>query len=843
MSPNESEKRNRVAVVAIHGVGDHPQFQTAREIGDLLQDLDEKHCEPRYVPFKERTLRLNVRPVKVTPPDHADDPSRWGPLDSMARAAVRDKAMILESSAEHSTDTVDHKFMASQLAGYKGEKPENTYETIRLEGSRTPAEGPKQDVDVYEMYWSDLTKTGNAFTSIFGELYELLFHLGSLGTQTVGAALAHFKNKQWSRFNRVQMWAASVLALPLPILNLFMLALTGVVIVTSLLSKVSTWHEFAIAETVTCVVLAIVIGIKRSRAGRLGFGPFVMPLSLLGAALALAVVGKLNADYLNPEWVECGFAIVLTAIFGFLVASVVGAYDRNRPGAKKMAGWALLAFVVAVAVAGLLGRLSCLRATSHISIVASVNAIEIANVLAQLCWGGFLFLTLAAHVCGALALGSVDAAADSENRSRAKRSRWTARLMLAVPSFAYITITLTFWAGLLALCRTILPNARDTAAALQYTSVITGTTDPIGDWAAKAIRWAGTQSFPLLAVLAAAALIPMIWGLFPAILAEMKPPAEKKETANSDAAGGLGDWLSHGYRFMWVSGQLLYWGMALVVPVVFVMNFWLLFPGHHMDEHWRDMGLKVTEWLGGLLVVAGAGLFAARGKLEKMALGFRPLLRTMLDVDNWFREHPRDANPRARICGRYASLLRYVAREENGYQAIVIVAHSQGTIITADLLRFINAEAAESGGMAKYDPDLARLGGKDLPVYFFSMGCPLRQFYGLRFPYLYQWARFETTGAGERLNDVPALEPLGARQWVNAYRSGDYIGRNLWRPDQSGKIWQPGLMSRDEKGSRQEVCIGPGAHTHYWDSTAKAIAIQLDQLIAERALIGKPATP
>jgi putative effector of murein hydrolase LrgA (UPF0299 family) len=181
------------------------------------------------------------------------------------------------------------------------------------------------------------------------------------------------------------MWAASVLALPLPILNLFMLALTGVVIVTSLLGKVSTWHEFAIAETMTCVALAIVIGIQRSRAGRMGFGPFVMPLLLLGVALALAVVGKLNADYLNPEWVECGFGIVLTTIFGFLVASVVGVYDRNRPGAKKTARWALLALVAALVVAGLAGRLSCFHATSNISIVASLNAIEIANVFVQIC--------------------------------------------------------------------------------------------------------------------------------------------------------------------------------------------------------------------------------------------------------------------------------------------------------------------------------------------------------------------------------------------------------------------------------------------------------------------------
>ena len=43
------------------------------------------------------------------------------------------------------------------------------------------------------------------------------------------------------------------------------------------------------------------------------------------------------------------------------------------------------------------------------------------------------------------------------------------------------------------------------------------------------------------------------------------------------------------------------------------------------------------------------------------AAGFRPVLRVMLDVDNWRREHPRDSNPAARICGRYISLLRHIA--------------------------------------------------------------------------------------------------------------------------------------------------------------------------------------
>ena len=88
-------------------------------------------------------------------------------------------------------------------------------------------------------------------------------------------------------------------------------------------------------------------------------------------------------------------------------------------------------------------------------------------------------------------------------------------------------------------------------------------------------------------------------------------------------------------------------------------------------------------------------------------------------------------NPKARICGRFVSLLRYICHWEDpitrtGYDAVVIVAHSQGTVITADLLRFLQIER---------DPQLSALGNTK-PVYLFTMGCPLRQLYGARFPRL-----------------------------------------------------------------------------------------------------------
>src|SRR4029079_7637188 len=89
-----------------------------------------------------------------------------------------------------------------------------------------------------------------------------------------------------------------------------------------------------------------------------------------------------------------------------------------------------------------------------------------------------------------------------------------------------------------------------------------------------------------------------------------------------------------------------------------------------------------------LLGTAVVGLSVARGRFEHLALGLRPFVDVALDVDNHLREHPWRSNPRARIAARYLSTLRALA----GYRAVIIVAHSQGSAITADLLRFLKHE-------------------------------------------------------------------------------------------------------------------------------------------------------
>jgi hypothetical protein len=177
---------------------------------------------------------------------------------------------------------------------------------------------------------------------------------------------------------------------------------------------------------------------------------------------------------------------------------------------------------------------------------------------------------------------------------------------------------------------------------------------------------------------------------------------------------------------------------------------------------------------------------------------------------------------------RFASLLRHVvARTDDAgkpfFDRVVIIAHSQGTVITADLLRFLNLANVDSPRIAS---NRFRL---------LTMGSPLRQLYAANFPHLYRWV--------DETDDVVPAMPLDSLQgkspdpsdlrvdrWVNLYTTGDYIGRNLWRSTD----W-PGVWTREEFGTyafvggRRERCLGAGTHTRYWDSAD--VAAELDALI------------
>src|SRR5262249_57800686 len=65
----------------------------------------------------------------------------------------------------------------------------------------------------------------------------------------------------------------------------------------------------------------------------------------------------------------------------------------------------------------------------------------------------------------------------------------------------------------------------------------------------------------------------------------------------------------------------------------------------------------------------------------------------------------------------------------------------------------------------------------DRSIALVTVGSPLRDLYAEHFPLLYRWMGSREGGfaaAGPRASDIGAVE------WVNACRAGDYVGRFVW---------------------------------------------------------------
>jgi hypothetical protein len=125
------------------------------------------------------------------------------------------------------------------------------------------------------------------------------------------------------------------------------------------------------------------------------------------------------------------------------------------------------------------------------------------------------------------------------------------------------------------------------------------------------------------------------------------------------------------------------------------------------------------------------------------------------------------------------------------------------------------------------------------------MGSPLRQLYGRSFPDLFAWteghaavpeALLGQRATPERMHPGPSCRDVGVHSWVNLYRSGDYVGRALWRGDADESTYavvagEKSWHSPEHDARCRERCLGEGAHTHYWDVHAGDVAEELDERI------------
>jgi len=242
----------------------------------------------------------------------------------------------------------------------------------------------------------------------------------------------------------------------------------------------------------------------------------------------------------------------------------------------------------------------------------------------------------------------------------------------------------------------------------------------------------------------------------------------------------------------------------------------------------------LTSVLGITIVILGLGYIFFARLTDPLVAGLRGGLDIALDVVSYLHPFPKNRTTRAQILSRYSSLLKYIVdwrdpqNPEQGYSRIVILTHSQGGLITSDLLRALSAgTVAEDNGLQSISTAASVNGSGNIPVRLITMGSPLVQLYNARFPDLYHW---------DRTVD-PRTTHRGLESWWNLYRSGDYVGRMIFRDPKDKNNFLPEIdFVMNCKGMPipvRETCLGPGAHTHYWDKSAPATVVRkFDRMVS-----------
>jgi len=827
--------------------------------------------------LQERTVFL-TRAWRKKP--DLDEPANERVANDFMRLLLQDYRGVdrpIEGPAEHDEAA---SYVTTRIKLMRSGAPADVEETMKDAGAGgggpRPQEGTstgesakgqtKTEVDIYECYWADLSRPKNTILSFFQGLYQVLFHLGSLSRLAIstGANAAENRDRKvWKWLDWTQLWAVRILTLPIPILNLILfIALFGALphLVGETTAKYAAVISAALLGLLVCVLVS-----PHLRATS-------WPVTWAGIPVAFAIA------FGGVTWFLLGLVSAwwILAVEGwFLGAGIVylsiSSYDEVRDGAKEAA--AVLYSLTFVIFLGLVWHVG--KASEESISQASLWMVQVVLAGLRASWillFAFAFLALCLGSYAWRSLPTVEG-----KRARARAAVRTSRFALATPTLGILIVTLALWSGLFV--KTTNKPACEACPSKTLATRLFGENTPdksigplwldrffmypqdIRPFAALQdekessspeayfrglLVWSATPAFPIvLVVLLMGAFLLLLW-LVPSILTEMTPPRGSDNTSSLR----LGAWLSRGLDTS-AMVFVLFGIAAFASPLGYAATHYLA-QYHFLNtpeviKYVIYPTVLILQWLG--LATGSLAILASLAKSGSSVLGI------ILDVDNYLRTSPKEKTPRARIMERYVSLLRYLADDKDEtrkYDRIVILAHSLGALISGDLLLYLRSQG---------DPDLARLGlgtpgasaKTKIPIRLFTMGDPVRQFLNRMFPYLYEWVRGTPDNSLKHLgglvptppNTPPAGTPnpdrLGVELWVNAYRSGDYIGRSLWLDEWysrtvgagSGAYPEPVYIARSAPGQPrcEEMCIGAGAHQHYWDQSAPDIAEKVDDLI------------
>lgn len=787
----------RIAVVGVHGVADQSPGDTARRCAKLLVRGG------AFEAATETPLLVETQPLRCRLPPPTPEPADRLPMRNISLLSPAVQREIDDRGEAELEDEppLEHLNFQAKLSGLEIPPRHRVLETVRVETRRAAGVECPAEVHVHELYWADLSRLGHRFLGVLISLYQFLFLLAALGADSVGCARAELQDREgfvvgfWRAYGFTHTVAVRLLSVVIPTLTLAMLALVTTLVadrVAGHAPRLWLWVLLSLAAGLVAVVSYRLHLLAGSRGSALAL---TLAVSAFGGVVALAVRLPRAQDLI---WLAPTTTTVLWFVAMFGVWRILRALNRRIPGALVI-GLPLLAGVSFYYVAVVWAEPAQWEDLFEIGAVVAVELIAIQDVA----WAGLFGLVVLSTGCGWLAARF---GTPADERLRAFRLVRTVALTSTVPALAMMTIHLALWAGLIELLGSwepLLGSGRKS--------------EMLDLW-----KLAVPPHYQIPLGLIGIAVVMGLWGITPSVLSDLRPRGRRQ-------AQWHGRNLSDGFR------QLGFAALVLQAAAFSLLVLCL----------WDVLGAEavVDRRLRFLILGLGVALIAAvvgRGPLGGLAFGFRAALDVLLDVLNWLRHKPAGETPGGLIASRYVSLLRYLCAwrhpvDGGRYEAVVVVAHSQGTVITIDLMRFLTREwqgSAPPGLERLFDP----VAENPLPLSLLTFGCPLQQLYGLMLPFRYGWARdgvgteWPTAASPLALSD-PMRLPI--ERWVNVYRSADYIGRHLWHPDAE----KPGgetrwTEQRHGDDRREEVCLGAGGHNSYWgDRDSEGVARELAALI------------
>jgi hypothetical protein len=840
--------RKKVAVLVVHGVNAQVpdrQFSNLEAVTDLLTNHDFTEAGIGYSNPAVTNLTVTVGDVPRAT-NAGDQPRSRTPADAAMEEALNDFP-----------------------------KSHEPFHTQRRETSRTRIDGKPSaedlDVHLYELFWADLSRPGS-FSGLNSALafVQLLFNLCSLGTKSLAGARAEsakgvgrIDQILWTLLSGIQGCIERIVTLGLPLANVWLIGAAFAFFPLTLSEPDRNALIPTLAGFFVIVTLSLLYYWRFKERFRSSSA------AIIAVASGLAVCGlTLRVSVTSSRW---AWLISLLLTYCIIVLTLVGCLYFSR----YRRSWPFWSMACALMSLLFLCEVGSVCASSHWWNNPDPGPLRRAVMLwadwafagSVLCWVALAFLNFAFAALASLTLWRCREAEVFEGN---RRALWTSCISNSVPAVIILVLSLGLW-HLVCLALQVDETSLSTTSTsmilplhehrpTEKTASVLRSQDPLDLCRLRdaAAVWHYVCKHPwiqyaylyfIVAVtLAAVAMAPQIWteasGYVP-------PAVDKQRPTEGPVARWFGEATDGMFAILRLSGEVLFAYMVLGAPLVLVYA-WVfrkelrsnpLIPAAAWWAHALAASVALALWLifqfrfrkrGALnpapllarTLVVGSCLslplfpfvlnitwalgFSALLLLAGSVALFRTVLNVALDVLNWLRLHPTDGNPRSKIVARLSALLAKIVSEKIPYTGLVIVAHSQGTVITVEFLRYLDYLKS---------PELT------LPVYLFTMGCPLQQLYSLRFPDLYEWVGHTPSQA--KLKPLPSR----VRHWSNAYATADYIGRNLWTPDAHRDI--RGWNFREP--GRAELCLGRGAHIRYWNWRCDEVAKELDRLICAAA--------